>query len=83
MSLGPLKFLLNHPSVVSSVDKSVDTLVRGAFVMGTNSPPPYPGDGEGPPRLVVVSDFLIDEAEVEKKRGLDHRQRAEVKNRVG
>jgi len=36
----------------------------GAFVMGTNAPPPYPGDGEGPSRLVVVSDFLIDQAEV-------------------
>ena len=36
----------------------------GAFVMGTRIPPPYPGDGEGPPRLVVVSDFLLDRDEV-------------------
>ncbi len=37
----------------------------GAFVMGTRLPPPYPGDGEGPPRLVVVSDFFLDRAEVD------------------
>jgi formylglycine-generating enzyme required for sulfatase activity len=36
----------------------------GPFVMGTNLPPPYPGDGEGPPRLVVVSSFHLDEAEI-------------------
>ena len=46
---------------------AAETMVRvpgGAFVMGTNVPPPYPGDGEGPPRLVVVSSFSLDEAEV-------------------
>ena len=36
----------------------------GPFVMGTNLEPPYPGDGEGPARLVVVNDFWLDEAEV-------------------
>jgi len=44
-----------------------ESMVRvpgGAFIMGTNIPPPYPGDGEGPPRLVVLSDFELDEAEV-------------------
>lgn len=41
----------------------------GAFVMGTSAPPPYPGDGEGPPRLVVLSDFRLDRAEVTRASG--------------
>jgi sulfatase modifying factor 1 len=36
----------------------------GSFVMGTADKPPYPGDGEAPPRLVAVSNFWLDEAEV-------------------
>jgi len=32
----------------------------GAFIMGTNKPAPYPGDGEGPPRIIALSDFLLD-----------------------
>jgi hypothetical protein len=36
----------------------------GAFVLGTNKPAPYPADGEGPPRIVALSDFLLDRDEV-------------------
>jgi hypothetical protein len=36
----------------------------GAFILGTNKPAPYPADGEGPPRIVALSDFLLDRDEV-------------------
>ena len=36
----------------------------GEYLMGTNDPAGFPGDGEGPERQVTVSSFYIDETTV-------------------
>jgi sulfatase modifying factor 1 len=58
--------LLAHARATAnhSFTEAMARVPGGAFVMGTNVPPPYPGDGEGPARLVVVSAFDLDVAEV-------------------
>src|ERR1700744_3789754 len=52
--------LATPPEAVSDGRRPMVTLPAGTFLMGTDYPHGFPGDGEGPVRPVSLSAFEID-----------------------